>query len=57
MAHADPLRPKALACLRDSRVAVLGVKLDAAWHPIRVVARVRSSRDQHPYRVQLRVGE
>lgn len=52
----DPMRSKALACLREGRVTVLGVKLDAAWHPVAVVARVRSSRDQHPYRVLLRMG-
>lgn len=52
----DPIRSKALACLREGRVTVLGVKLDAAWRPIRVAARVRSSRDGHPYRVQLSLG-
>lgn len=52
----DPLRPRALACLREGRVTILGVKLDAAWRPVRVVARVRSSRDRFAYRVQLRVS-
>lgn len=56
MTAADPLRRKALQCIREHRVMVLGVRLDAAWKPVRVVARVRSSRDAHPYRVQLRVG-
>jgi hypothetical protein len=56
MAAADPLRSRALACLREGRVTVLGVKLDAAWRPVAVVARVRSSRDQHPYRVMYRAG-
>lgn len=54
---ADPMRAKALACLREGRVTVLGVKLDAGWKPARVVARVRSSRDGHAYRVQLRVRD
>lgn len=53
----DPMRAKALACLREGRVTVLGVRLDAGWQPVRVVARVRSSRDAHPYRVQLRAGQ
>lgn len=52
----DPMRAKALACLREGRVTVLGVQLDAVWKPVRVVARVRSSRDHHPYRVILRAG-
>lgn len=50
----DPLRAKALACLREGRVAVLRVLPDDRWRPELVVARVRSSRDQHPYRVQYR---
>jgi uncharacterized Zn finger protein len=52
----DPLRSKALACLREGRVTVFGVKLDDGWRPIAVLARVRSSRDRHPYRVVLRDG-
>lgn len=52
----DPIRTRALACLREGRVTVLGVKLDAAWRPVAVVARVRSSRDGHQYRVMLRAG-
>jgi uncharacterized Zn finger protein len=53
---ADPIRSKALGCLREGRVTVLGVKLDPAWRPIAVVARVSSSRDRHPYRVRLLAG-
>lgn len=52
------LRPKALSCLREGRVTVLGVKLDGGWRPVGVVARVRSSRGEHrPYRVQYRAGQ
>jgi hypothetical protein len=54
---ADPMRSRALACLRSGRVTVYGVKLDDAWKPIVVLARVRSSRDRHPYRVQFRDGD
>lgn len=53
----DPLRPKALSCLREGRVRVLGVRLDARWRPVRILARVRSSRDGHPYRVELRLND
>lgn len=53
---ADPLRAKALACLREGRVAVLRVLPDAHWRPRLVIARVRSSRDAHPYRVRLLSG-
>lgn len=51
MAATDPLRAKALACLREGRVNLLRVLPDTHWKPVVVVARVRSSRDQHPYRV------
>ena len=53
----DPLRSKALACLREGRVTVLGVKLDEKWRPVSVVARVLSSRDRHPYRVRIEQGK
>lgn len=53
---ADPIRSKALSCLREGRVTVYGVKLDDAWRPVVVLARVLSSRDRHPYRVQFRDG-
>ena len=53
----DPLRPRSLACLREGRVTVLGVKLDAAWRPVTVVARVKSSRDNHKYRVRYLAGQ
>lgn len=53
MPTTDPLRAKALACLREGRVAVLRVLPDPRWQPVLVLARVRSSRDGHPYRVQL----
>lgn len=53
---ADPMRSKALACLREGRVTVYGVKLDDAWKPLVVLARVLSSRDRHPYRIQFRDG-
>jgi len=53
---ADPIRSKALACLREGRVTVYGVKLDDRWRPVVVLARVLSSRDRHPYKVQLRDG-
>lgn len=46
---ADPLRSKALACLREGRVTVYGVGCDAKWRIVSVVARVRSSQDRHPY--------
>lgn len=55
-ATADPLRAKALKCIRERRVAVLRVAPDAHWRPTLVIARVRSSRDLHPYRVQLIAG-
>jgi hypothetical protein len=58
--QADPRRRKALACLREGRVSVLFVsasssELVTTWQqvePLAVLARVRSSRDRHPYRVQ-----
>lgn len=53
---ADPVRTKALACLREGRTTVLRVGVDDAWRPVLVVATVRSSRDRHVYRVQLRDG-
>lgn len=53
---ADPLRSRALACLREGRVTVLRVTVNDAWRPVVVFARVLSSRDRHPYRVQLRAG-
>jgi len=53
---ADPMRSKALASLRERRVTVYGVKLDDRWRPVAVLARVLSSRDRHPYRVQFRDG-
>jgi hypothetical protein len=56
VAAADPLRSKALACLREGRVSVLLVRPDDRWKPELIVARVRSSRDAHPYRVELRSG-
>lgn len=52
----DPFRSRALACLREARVRILGVHLTSDWRPIVVMARVRSSRDGHPYRVQYRSG-
>jgi len=51
---ADSVRSKALACLREGRVTVYGIKLDDEWRPTVVLARVLSSRDRHPYRVQFR---
>lgn len=53
----DPMRPRALAALRSGRVTVLGVKLDAAWRPVTVIARVKSSRDNHRYRVRYLAGQ
>jgi hypothetical protein len=52
MTAADPMRSKALACLREGRVTVYGIKLDDAWRPTVVLARVLSSRDRHPYLVR-----
>jgi hypothetical protein len=58
MATTDPARSKALACLREARVAVLAVKLSADWRPVLVMARVKSSRDNvKPYRVRFSAGQ
>lgn len=51
----DPLRSKALACLREGRVTVLAIQRDGDV-PDRVLARVRSSRDDYMYRVEFRAG-
>lgn len=56
MPTADPLRSRALACLREGRVTVLAVGVDKQWQPIRVLARVRSSRDDHLYRIRRIAG-
>lgn len=56
MANADPLRSKALACYRELRVNILRVRVDDAWRPVVVFARVRSSQGRHFYRVQLHDG-
>jgi hypothetical protein len=51
----NPLRRKALSCIREGRVSVrycaLGTKADL------VTAVVRSSRDGHPYSVKYAAGE
>lgn len=52
----DPIRSKALACLRELRVNILRVRVGDDWRPVMVFARVRSSRGPHFYRVQLRDG-
>jgi uncharacterized Zn finger protein len=54
MTAADPLRSKALACLRELRVNILRVHVGDDWRPVMVFARVRSSRGRLFYRVQLR---
>jgi len=50
---ADPMRAKALACLREGRVSVLRAETD----PRRVWAHVKSSRDGYRYRVALQGGK
>jgi hypothetical protein len=58
MSAADPVRAKALACLREARVTVMAVKLSAEWRPVLVMARVKSSRDNvRPYRVRFSAGQ
>lgn len=53
---ADPMRSRALACLRETRVNILRVRVGDDWRPVMVFARVRSSRGRQFYRVQLRDG-
>ncbi len=58
MATADPLRARALACLRESRVVVRHAEIlggaGSNASPTVVIATVRSSREgQRPYRVDL----
>lgn len=53
MTRPDPLRSKALACLREGRVTVYDVTVDDKWRITHVLARVLSSRDRHPYCVEL----
>ncbi len=55
---ADTLRPKALACLRESRVVIRHAEIlggaGSNTSPTVVIATVRSSREGHPaYRVDL----
>lgn len=57
MTATDPLRSKALACLREARVTVLRVRLGEDWQPDLVMARVKSSRENiQPYRVRFSAG-
>lgn len=56
MTAVDPMRSKALACLRELRVNILRVRVGDDWRPVMVFARVRSSQGRHFYRVQLRDG-
>jgi len=57
--QSNPLRRKALQCIREGRVAVLWVKASsdeavttfARVAPTSVLARVVSSRDRHPYKI------
>lgn len=53
----DPMRSKALACLRELRVNILRVRVGDDWRPEAVFARVRSSQGRHHYRVQFRDGQ
>ena len=51
----NPLRRKALACIREGRVAIRRVETNALTDNddiYKVGAIVRSSRDNHPYRVE-----
>lgn len=56
-ATADPMRQKALACLREARVNILRVIVGDDWRPERVFARVRSSQGRQFYRVQFHSGQ
>lgn len=57
MAAADPVRTRALACLREGRVRVIGVNNDEQWRPVQVIATVRSSREHvGAYRIRFSAG-